>query len=435
MADSTENTSQTAVSSNGFSPHIGDTSFEVSDGDYDVQKMRDLSLEDTDPSEEKENATTLQAPAEKIEEEVKTQEASAKEETSDTEGSEGEQAESGEKEAGDSEETQEFVTLKAGEKEHKIPRDAEVTLKIDGKKETLPLQEVLNKASGVINVERANTELGRERKAFQVEKQKYAEETAIVNAHAQALLDMNDPYEFAEYYAALKGEDPDKIFEGMISKTLDHIEKWSKMTETERLQERKIRKYERAEKARLAKEKTDGKVQEVENKKQYVLKELEKTGLTTKDYENALFEMSEKVKKGESLGEAFEGLETITEDDVIDYAIISSSVKRVTAAVTKVSAELTKDKDFISKLTKALHKFESLHGRMSEAEVFQFAKGALELDNKTLSESLSKKVEAKKTTSQSVNSRKQKQNDEDEDGDDLTFEEFEERRRYAGLAS
>lgn len=421
-------------SGDAAAPTVGETAFSIDASDnYDMHKMHEISLEE----ENEESGETGQPKKDEVPTEVKKE---AKKETAkapDEEDSEEEgtpaadESETGESEASEEslEETEDFITVKDGEKDRKISRDAKVEVKINGKKESMTLQEALNKASGAINVERENTRLGREKKTFEDTVKRFKEEASIVNGHAQALLDMEDPYEFCEYYAALKGLNPDEVYKSMIERTFKVVEEWSEMTPRERQLQMELRKHKRLEKQNNARARLENDTREAATKRDKILNSVKSAGLDPEEYESALAELAEKAANGESLGD-LDKVENLTEHDVIKYAILSNTNKRVLNAVTTLGGEETaKDTNFISKLVKALTKSESLHGKFTDTEVSQFVKEAMELDKKTLRENLSKKVEQKKTASKSVNSRKQEE-DEEDDEYDITMDEYENRSRY-----
>ncbi len=401
----------------------------ITDEGFDVSALRDISV------------------AESVEEEKSTPEESSEEGEEDTEaddsGSDGEgetEAEdtevSGETEETSDTETKEepeeakkvdetkpskFLEAKKGEKAYKIPLDAQVSVKVDGKDVQMPISEVIKKASGVVHIEKETSKLGREKKKLDTDKAKWQEETDLINSNVQALMEMQDPFEFCSYYGQLTGKDPQAIFEGMVKKTQEYLEKFSSMTETERRLEAENRKLRINQKHREAREKRSQETQKQSQERQAVESALKNEGLTMDDFRSSLEEMQEKIANEESLGAEFDNLETLTPNDVIKYTISKQLHERTIDAIMGVNKELANEADFIDRIKKALYSTERLHGKMSSTEVRSFVKAALDVDKKHLSENLSKKVKSK-TTSKPVRS------DKEEDEGPATFQEYLEKR-------
>lgn len=398
----------------------------ITDEGFDVSALRDISVAES-IAEEK-------APEEPSEE-GETEESESDDSGSDDEGEpEAEDTDdSGEaKEAASEDDTEEapkaeeakptkFIEAKKGDKAYKVPLDAEVSVKVDGKDVSMPISEVIKKASGIVHIEKETSKLGREKKKLEVDKSKWQEETDLINSNVQALMEMQDPFEFCSYYGQLTGKDPQAIFEGMVKKTQEYLEKFSNMTETERRLEAENRKLRINQKHRDAREKRTQETQKQYSERQAVEGALKKEGLTMDDFRSSLEEMQEKIAAEESLGADFDDLETLTPNDVIKYTISKQLHERTIDAIMGVNKELVNEAEFVGRIKKALYSTERLHGKMSPTEVRQFVKAALDVDKKHLSENLSKKVKTK-TTSKPVRS------DKEEDDGPATLAEYMEKR-------
>lgn len=318
------------------------------------------------------------------------------------------------------------IKFKDGDKEVSISKDAEVEIKIDGKKETMTLQEALSNASGNIHIGRETARLGRERKTFETERKEFNDEAMQVRANAEALLEIRDPYELCEYIAELKGGDADKLYQEMINSTVEHIKRYKDMTPREIQLERENRKYKREQKAREAREKVEKSTQEQAQKREQLESTLSEEGFTMDDFLKTVDELQEKAKNGEQLGFDLDSLENPTEDDIIDYMVAKSLEDRITKGVSEINEKLLEDTEFIEKAQKAILKTESLAGRMSQTEITEFLRKALELDNKALGENLSRKVKESQTKSKPVTSHEQ---EDGNIGDMTSIEELLERQR------
>lgn len=399
---------------NGSFNHAGDTSFVVTEGNYDIQKMMDISAEETaEHDAAPKNKTTTQVPEQK-----------ASDTETDPDNQEVEVKEDDVEVTTETEESKDQVAFKAGDKEYKLPKDAQVSVKVNGKMETISLQEALNRASGGINIDKANREIAKSKKEFETQLGKFKEESRLVNTHAQALLDIEDPMEFAEYYANLKGLNADEVFEGMIKKTVDFIESWSQMTPNEQKLQRENRKLRRVEKYRTAQERLHSSEVESNKGRERLLKTITTNGLTEEDFVESANELKAKLDAGEDLGDGLDEVEEFTEKEIVKYALNKKAADRINNVLGSISKDLASDSTLVSKLRQALVKAEALHGKFSESDVKVFVKQAIDFDNKKLSESLSKT--ASRVKSEQVSSRKRV----DDEGDDITLDEFQERMRY-----
>ena len=387
------------------------------EGDYDVSTMMDITHanQESEGDSDGENRTANEVfDDSNTEEDVSSDEVlSDSDDSEELEGDAGPETDDSfdEEESRESQEARDEFSFEVDGKEVKVPKDAEVELKIDGKKEKMTLQEALNQASGKIHVHRELNRVRERETKLETSISDFRAETAKVNANAEALLEIKDPYELCEYICDLKGGDPDQMFQDMLRNTVEHYQRYSKMTETELQQDRKLRRYERMERQRNAELKQSEAVKASTQKEQQLVETLKEEGFEKEQFFSTLDELKQKADNGEELGFGLDSIENPTEDDIIDYMAAKDLHDRVTNGVTKLSADLTSDTAFIEKAKQALLRYESLSGKMNQAEVDSFVRQALELDNKALSESLSRK--AKKAKSKPVNSQEQ-EFDEDE---------------------
>jgi hypothetical protein len=299
-----------------------------------------------------------------------------------------------------------LVKLFDGDKEVTIPREAKVDVKINGKVEQMALQDVINKASGAINVDRENANLGRERKAFKQEQEKYYSEAAKIGANVQAILSTDDPLELAEYIADLHGQDPEAVYEKILTSAYDHLKGLQEMTPRERELQKQNRSFMRQQKFRQAQEASLAQRGQMESKKAETLANLEEEGFTLVDFNEALNEMTNKVQAGEPIGYGLDEIKEINESAIIDYLIVKDVNNRIVETLDgQGKKELATDGDFTNKVVAAVLKAESLSGKMSQAEMSQFIKEALRLEGKAVKENLTKRVEQSATNSQSISSK------------------------------
>jgi hypothetical protein len=299
-----------------------------------------------------------------------------------------------------------LVKLFDGDKEVTIPREAKVDVKINGKVEQMALQDVINKASGAINVDRENANLGRERKAFKQEQEKYYSEAAKINANVRNILSTDDPLELAEYIADLHGQDPEAVYEKILTSAYDHLKSLQEMTPRERELQKQNRSFMRQQKFRQAQEASMAQRGQMESKKAETMSLLAEEGFTMSDFNDAINELTNKIQSGEPIGYGLDEIREINESAIVDYLIVKDTNGRIVSALESHNKkDMASDEEFTNKVVAAVLKTEGLSGKMSQTEMSLFIKQALQLEGKAVKENLTKRVEQSATNSQSISSK------------------------------
>lgn len=329
-----------------------------------------------------------------------------------------EEAEELPEEVGDEEvDTRSWVVAKAGDKSLKIPKGALVDIKVNGKLESLPLKEVLNRASGALHIERETSRLGRERKALEADQSKWREKAQVVNDNMQILQELCEtgtPEEVAAYYAHIAGKDPNTIFNSIIENALKYAQQYEGLTEREIALQNENRKFrlqqlieskrsQRAQAQAQAEQQRKSEAERVSN----LCKRKNITGEQFSRYSDELARMSDA-----ELQEM--GIE-ITPESVTDYIVKRRLEEGVQSAITAVNKALLKDSEFRDRIAEAVTVIEATRKRvMSPREVQDLVKFEAERDKKALSDTLSRKADrAVKAGATSKNGKSQKQ-DKDE---------------------
>ena len=311
-------------------------------------------------------------------------------------------------------EPREVLKLKDGEKELEIPKDAMVEVKVSGKLESMTLQEALNKASGAVHIERETSRLGRERKEFE-------DTITNMNQTVAKLNEAADPFDFAATLAELQGKDPDEMYANLLQNVAKEVQRYQTMSPEQinaelhqKKLERKLSDYER-------KEATQRETQEKQASREEFHSSLTEQGIEVNEFEETLSDLALKAKNGEEMGFGLDSIDNPDENDIVDYILAKKLDDRVMSAVNSVNKDLGSQTEFINKVKKAVIQTEVLNGgkQLSPKEVSYVVQQAFELDNKALSESLSRKVnDSRKTNSKLVNSEEQ------EEGGYATLDEF-----------
>lgn len=302
-----------------------------------------------------------------------------------------------------------YVVAKAGDKALRIPKGATLEVKVNGKIEPITVQEALNRASGVIHIERETARIGRDSKALEQKQSDFSNKARIVNENASILMELcekGSPEDVAGFYAQLLGKDPNEVYEGIIRNALIEAQKYEGLTEPQirLMHENRRLKLERDIAARRAHSAQLTKTQETE--RNAVVSEMKKRGVSSEDWDKYANEAATRLKAGEI------DLEIKSAYDVLNYIVERKHEDKVDSAITSVDKNLARDSNFRGRISEAVSKTEALHKRvMSPKEVQAFVKQAVEIDRKAFSDTLSKKadrvVKSGRPTSQNGKPQKQ----------------------------
>lgn len=338
----------------------------------------------TAPKEEEETEDTLEAESSEDGESDNTEDGDDDEQGSEEESSE--EDEEGLQEVSESEQLdkKQFVYAKAGGKTLKIPKGAVLPVLVDGKTVEMPVQEVLNKASGAQFLDQKISAVDKREKAASA---KEASMRAIEEETSQKLEILHEacqsgtPEQVVELYCLLAGKDPNKALEGLVANALQYAEEFAGLTERERamLNENRRFKFSKILENKKAEKQTAAEKQRLD---QQAAKEiLEAEGLGPQDWIDAAEEIKGKLVSGELNGK-------FDAKGVAEYALKRSHQIRIKDAVKSVTH--TDSPELVSKISNAVLKTESISGeRMTPAEILQLVKAAT---NASLSESVERKV-------------------------------------------
>lgn len=415
-----------------------------SDGDrIDMSALREFSVAEYDkefgapeapaPEPAKQTKKVVAAPVEEYTEEEDTFEESedevAEEPDSEEEleaSDENEEPETAEEDA----ESDEYIIARAKNgKGVKVSKEALVDLKVDGKIEQVTVQEAINRASGAIALDRKHTELGRERAALIKEREKFEEETQLTNDNLSALQEIaqnGTPEDFVQYYGALTGKDPGALLEKIISNAIDYAQRFSAMTDTERMLYNENRKYKFQQNLQKITQQRVAKKQAFDQERATVESALTSDGLSFKDFLEAAKDVRQQIEKGTLQGQ-YSAL------DIVEYAGWLKTDTSVKEGISSVNKALLGDVEFVNRVTRAIHKTQQADGeRMSPVEIRKFVQRASDAQKKGISESLNKKVarhnKSGKTNSKIASSR----NQENKSAEAVTLAEHRE-KLYGGF--
>lgn len=311
----------------------------------------------------------------------------------------------------DEPDTGKYLTAKSKDgKSYKVPKDAVFEVKIDGKREQLTAQEIMDNASGNIHLAREHTNLGREKVKLKAEREEFERFANTTNENIEMLQDIAEsgtPEDFAQYYGMMTGKNPEEVLRGLVERTVKYAEQFAVMTDRERELYNENRKHKFQQKLIERRESKATKQQAHERERVAVDQALERVGLTPKDFLAAAELVKAKLESGEITGK-------YSAMDIVGVAARMDRETRLVSAINAVDKSLLKDRDFVVRVAKAVASAEGLTGeRFSPKEAQILVRKYLATRAKGLSESLSKKVDrhkkSGKTASKNANSRNQEE--------------------------
>lgn len=311
-----------------------------------------------------------------------------------------------------------FIAVDGNGKSVAIPKEALIKIPVDGVEVEMTVQEAINKASGATNIERGNSELGRERAAFKAERAAYEADVAQANENAEFLYELaqsGNPEDFVQHFAMIKGVDPTQVMRNLVENTLKYAEQFAGMTpgeiklHNENLQLKHLENV-RSRRDSLAVAQAEAQAQQQRMEAEADVR-LKAEGMTWDDFEGAVKSIRQiAAERGVSTG-------NVQVADIVQHATVLRHDAKLRKAIAVVDKTVLHNSQKLGEISRALWQDETLHlkRRMSDEEAVEFVQKALgKKSAKSLGESLSRKVEradkSGKTNSQTASSQRRKNN-------------------------
>ena len=162
-----------------------------------------------------------------------------KEEKEEDEGKEKEQEKNSETETEGKPEKRKEVKGKVGEDEFGIPVEAEVAVRIKGKKEKVTVQELMNNYSGKKNWDQEYSKLGEEKKEVTQKATQLEGEVSFLKGHINKIVgiledDKSNPMDALEYLLDTTGRDTVSFKKKVMETMLEEVESLQDMDDVER---------------------------------------------------------------------------------------------------------------------------------------------------------------------------------------------------------
>lgn len=252
------------------------------------------------------------------------------------------------------------LRMKMGNDLYNVTSDATFKVKVDGQTLDVPVQELINNYSGKTAWDKKFTEIGKEKKSLEFEKNQIsAQKKELVDHVNNALLPLKDksknPLDSLMYLVEMSGEDPYNAYRRIIEANLEELSSLLDMGETERelyFHKKKDELYSNVTKKR----------QEKQQKEQVFNQALQKVDSLRQTYnvsEEAFVDASEEL---ESIYKS-SGLDIndITEESIVDYASLKPYIDEVVKLVEPYEDNISEQKygDVVAELSRYLRNGEA----------------------------------------------------------------------------
>lgn len=262
---------------------------------------------------------------------------------------------------------------KAGEEQKASSQDTSmVEVTIDGKKTQVPLQELINQYSGKVAWDKKFTDLDKERKSFQAEKQRLDSQVKDFFEKSE-----KDPKSAIKALAEMAGENPVKFMRDLRERLIPELVKYAEMSEAER------RAADLAE----------------ENEYLKTRAETESRKLQEQQTKQELLEQVESIQKAHNLSfEQVKGLYTeiaeilpedqITPEKLGEYHVLKGKFNQVNSVLEATDPKLVEDTALVGDLVNYLMD----NPELTDADLADIVEQAF--GKRASTKALKKKVEA-----------------------------------------
>jgi len=247
------------------------------------------------------------------------------------------------------------LRMRMGEELFNVDSDASFKVKVDGKNEDVPLQELINNYSGKTAWDKKFTEIGKEKKTLEVEKAQVTKQSDELKAHvAKALAPLRakdgNPMDSLLYLVEMSGDDPYNAYRRIMESNLGELGKLMDMEDVERelyFHRKKDELYSDVAKKR------QGKLQEEQTFNQVVQKvdSLRQSFNVTEDaYVDASDELEE-IYAASKLD-----VNDITHEAIVDYASLKPHIEVVKGLIEQYEDNISEGKygDVVAELSRYL---------------------------------------------------------------------------------
>ena len=303
---------------------------------------------------------------------IKDDKESDKDEEEESEEEESEEEEPEEKEELEAKKDEEKkdskkLRMKMGDDTYNVTTDATVKVKIDGKNEDVPLQELINNYSGKTAWDKKFTEIGKEKKTLEFEKNSLSKQKETLMGHLNQALNPikakdGNPMDSLLYLVEMSGEDPYNAYRRIMEANLEELGTLMDLSEVERelyFHKKKDELYSNVSKKRTERTQKD----EVFNQTVQKVDSLRQSfNVSEESFVDASDEL-ESIYKSSGLD-----VNDITNEAIVDYASLKPHIDKIVTLIGPYEDNISEEKygDVVADLSRYLR-----DGKADEATIKQ----------------------------------------------------------------
>lgn len=331
-----------------------------------------------------------------------TEESETKEETPKEAKEESKEVENDSQKEFDAEQENDTV-IKAGSDEETVELDPELEIPVNWNGETIdvPLQELMNNYSGNKEIQRRFTELDRDRKALQSEKESV--DKFLVGLYEN--LNADNPKDLVNYLVTAAGGSPELYLTKLLDKMAPEVQEWLDMPELER-EKRLFDLQKQDHEARQVRweeqQKADKSAQEVAEQKKTLLQEHE---LSDEDYSALEREIQD---QGHDLSE-------LNPEDIVRYSNNKKIFEEIMSEIDEIDPDAEGKEELAIKLLYDLHE----NALMEMDDVIEVLQSELGRADREIEEELEEKLHKNRAVGSEEDHRPVNTNQEDPTWADL----------------
>lgn len=235
------------------------------------------------------------------------------------------------------------LRIRMGNELFNIDPEATFKVKVDGENQDVTAQELLNNYSGKTAWDKKFTEIGKEKKEIEFQKNTLTKEKETLSNHIKSALDplkdkTKNPLDSLLYLVEISGQDPYDIYRRNMESNLEELTTLMDMTEVERelfFHKKKDELHSNVMKKRQIREQQDMAFNQA-------IQKVDKLRQTFNVSEDSFIDASEELEsiyKDSGLD-----VSSITEEDIVDYASLKPHIVTVKELVDPYSDNISESK-------------------------------------------------------------------------------------------
>lgn len=321
------------------------------DGPADEKEKVKDDLKVLDDAQVDGEGKVIKKDEEKPKKEEKEEEKEEESEDEESEEEESEEEEAKEEDKPEDKKPKAKLRMRMGDELFNVEADATFPVKIDGKVENVPVQELINNYSGKTAWDKKFTEIGKEKKNLEYEKANIESQKNRLVEHIKNALDPikdanKNPLDSLLYLVEISDGDPYATYRRVMEANLEELTSLMDMSETERELHFMKKKDELQGKVAKQRQEKQQKAESFNQVRQKVDALRQAHNLSIDDFVEASDEYEELIR------EAGLDVKNITEEQVVEYASLKPHVAKVGELLAPYEDNISEEEygDIITKM-------------------------------------------------------------------------------------